>query len=1022
MLVSRESSSDNCGVNRQFIWHRDGVLLACLAWVFLPALGCGGGGGQRKLRIVVRSGDVPVEVVANAKTLDVTVDGDVQGQGQGSTDAGAQVFHFPVAAREFEDHEMSIEYPPKKTTGSLQVKAQLLDATAKLLASGSGSVQVTASSLIVELIVSGVTPGNDAGATDASDDAGADAGVGEDAAEDAATPVPDAASGTDATVADVAVDRPADTSVDVASSDAGMDMSGNEAGACASAVCGGTVRDGCCPVGCSAATDSDCAGCGNGRVETGETCDPPGSCPVCDDQNDCTNDVVSGSATTCNLVCTHAAKTCSIAGKDRCCPMGCTASTDSDCAACGDGVVDPASGETCDPASSCVTAASCVPKACWDVTTFTGSAQTCNARCSATVKVCSGATADGCCPPGCNTSTTNRDVDCAPACGNGVTETGETCDPLTSCPTACPQVGCELRKLVSAATCQAVCQSAGQQTLCVNADGCCPSACNANTDSDCAPKCGNAVLEKGEVCDGNCPTACPQMGCQLRTLAGSASACSAQCVNGALQTVCVTGDGCCPNGCNANTDADCSVKCGNGILETGELCDGNCPTACPQMACQLRTLTGAASTCNAACVNGATQTVCVNGDSCCPKGCNANNDSDCKPACGNGAVEAGETCDPLTTCPTACPQVACQLRKLSNPGTCSAICDAAGTASCSLTASDGCCAGADANGAPCTYLNDVDCAVPNDTCKGAIDISKGGTFPVDLLGQTHVDWPSAGACVVDANAEKSPDVFFTFTLPKSERGEWVYLDVLDPNKLPRASVGLTIELYTGSCVDPTAASMVACAVPKNGSDRCGSDVAFPVLDPGANGVLGGKPLPAGDYTVVVHRNAAAAGRWALRFDHVPAVCAPTELVPNATVQAIGVTICDKDVDDVDPSCAPRGKESSGFDVSYLVVKCPNHLPSFTTCGGKTVVDTALSATMGSLAAGSTTGACSPIGDGKEIACHAGGDEISKAMCPKQPESAYLTDVGGTRSGLMVVSIDTQPVKTCGAVELDYTSK
>jgi cysteine-rich repeat protein len=36
---------------------------------------------------------------------------------------------------------------------------------------------------------------------------------------------------------------------------------------------------------------------------------------------------------------------------------------------------------------------------------------------------------------------------------------------------------------------------------------------------------------------------------------------------------------------------------------------------------------------------------CMGGDGCCPAGCNHNNDGDCAPVCGNGAVETGERCD-----------------------------------------------------------------------------------------------------------------------------------------------------------------------------------------------------------------------------------------------------------------------------------------------------------------------------------------------------------------------------------------
>jgi cysteine-rich repeat protein len=36
---------------------------------------------------------------------------------------------------------------------------------------------------------------------------------------------------------------------------------------------------------------------------------------------------------------------------------------------------------------------------------------------------------------------------------------------------------------------------------------------------------------------------------------------------------CMSGDGCCPSGCNNSTDTDCPSLCGNGVVETGEACD-----------------------------------------------------------------------------------------------------------------------------------------------------------------------------------------------------------------------------------------------------------------------------------------------------------------------------------------------------------------------------------------------------------------------------------------------------------------
>ena len=44
------------------------------------------------------------------------------------------------------------------------------------------------------------------------------------------------------------------------------------------------------------------------------------------------------------------------------------------------------------------------------------------------------------------------------------------------------------------------------------------------------------------------------------------------------------------------------------------------------------------------------------------------------PACDDGKIDPGETCDPLASCPTSCPAAQCQLRRLDAPGTCGAKC------------------------------------------------------------------------------------------------------------------------------------------------------------------------------------------------------------------------------------------------------------------------------------------------------------------------------------------------------------
>jgi hypothetical protein len=144
-----------------------------------------------------------------------------------------------------------------------------------------------------------------------------------------------------------------------------------------------------------------------------------------------------------------------------------------------------------------------------------------------------------------------------PMCGNGVKEPGETCDPQSSCPTSCPAMGCQLRALDNPGTCQAACRNISVQTTCANNDGCCPSACNATNDSDCAPRCGNGVVERGETCEpvAECTrrqTACQSDANTIRTGSGSAAACTFVCNQS--PRACGPRDGQCPAGCAKDPD------------------------------------------------------------------------------------------------------------------------------------------------------------------------------------------------------------------------------------------------------------------------------------------------------------------------------------------------------------------------------------------------------------------------------------------------------------------------------------
>src|SRR3569623_1893419 len=197
-------------------------------------------------------------------------------------------------------------------------------------------------------------------------------------------------------------------------------------------------------------------------------------------------------------------------------------------------------------------------------------------------------------------------------------------------------------------TCNVTCAHS-QITGCVGAaaDGCGPAGCNATNDPDCAVVSGNGVVEAPtESCDtklaGSCPTSCPQQACVLPDLV-NAGTCKAACVDqGRRQTASALAakDGCCPGGCDATNDADCTAVCGNGVIEPGETCDATpatpvctCISCDDKNACTTDTTTGSARTCDLACTNSPI-TVCAAGDGCCPSNTasSAQNDNDCAPS------------------------------------------------------------------------------------------------------------------------------------------------------------------------------------------------------------------------------------------------------------------------------------------------------------------------------------------------------------------------------------------------------
>jgi hypothetical protein len=378
--------------------------------------------------------------------------------------------------------------------------------------------------------------------------------------------------------------------------------------------------------------------CGNGVVEAGEQCD--GNCPtMCNTSDPCHPARLVGTKDACDARCDMDEIVACMNGDD-CCPAACSATSDADCSAsCGNGVVEPP--ELCEPTSKdkpC--ASSCDDGDPCTADKKSGTPERCNVACSHT-PITAAMSGDGCCPSGANA---NTDTDCRPRCGNGVRESGETCD--GDCPT-CDDDGspCIVTKTTgSREQCNVMCNHSTITTA-KGGDGCCPTGANATNDSDCKPRCGNGVRESGETCDGDCPTCDDDSDpCIDTKTTGSREQCNLTCSRSTI-TVAESGDGCCPTGANATNDSDCKPRCGNGVRESGETCDGDCPTCDDDSdPCIDTKTTGSREQCNLTCSH--PKIIAANsGDGCCPAGANANDDGDCKAKCGNRILEKGEACD-----------------------------------------------------------------------------------------------------------------------------------------------------------------------------------------------------------------------------------------------------------------------------------------------------------------------------------------------------------------------------------------
>ena len=331
--------------------------------------------------------------------------------------------------------------------------------------------------------------------------------------------------------------------------------------------------------------------CGNGIIETGEVCDG-----VKLQSATCNSLVGSGSVgtVTCGDDCTYYNLS------------GCSART-----TCGNGKIDAS--EVCE--SGDVQGETCE--------SIVGHGSTGTLKCSST---CYTFDTSGC--------------SAAVSCGNGSIDAGEVCDGTN----------------VAGLTCANVVGYGSKGSLK------CASNCMAYDTSLCTAevKCGNGKIDAGEVCDGsllNNATCSSQVGygstgtlkCNSTCSGYDKSGCSeaVKCGNGVIDAgeVCdgsllndwtclkqvgygSTGTPACNSTCTGYTNGTCTaeVKCGNGKLDDGEICDGTL-------------LNGA--TCATALGSGSTGMLRCNNT------CDGYDMTNCSTpeTCGNGVIDAGEECD-----------------------------------------------------------------------------------------------------------------------------------------------------------------------------------------------------------------------------------------------------------------------------------------------------------------------------------------------------------------------------------------
>lgn len=264
-----------------------------------------------------------------------------------------------------------------------------------------------------------------------------------------------------------------------------------------------------------------------------------------------------------------------------------------DPANCGNATLDDL--ERCDPSiasgpgtcpTSCETpgATACVNSR------LVGSSESCTAECVTEAVACS-LESDGCCSPGCDAST---DADCTNSCGDGVLEDGELCD--GDCPTSCDDGNACTSDSFSGSVeaCSLQCINT-PRTTCANNDGCCPSGCTGQNDSDCACVPTTTCAAEGATCGtifngctdvpcGGCNNGdtCVNNACAPSLTIGNACTSDTNCTGSNCIKVTDSGwaGGYCSIGCTSDAQCGAGNHCGVRDPENGNqgICVKGCTT------------------------------------------------------------------------------------------------------------------------------------------------------------------------------------------------------------------------------------------------------------------------------------------------------------------------------------------------------------------------------------------------------------------------------------------------------------